>query len=1010
MSVKRDDAVHPPQRTRYPLQLGIAAAFTLLIVVVGAGLVGFNYSQSKKAALDASRELFDRVSRQVGADIRRLYVPAEALVDLTTQLPAAQSTSEVGRMDLLRFFAEALDESPTIASLYVGYDNGEFFQLRALRHHAEVRAAFNAPGSAMYVVVSIYQYKGKLIRQHIFFDRKLGRIGTRQIDTDDFDPRRRPWYQAAIKTDRQVGTGFYTFHLPRLLGTTLARRTPNRRAVVGADLTLHDLAEGIGRERITPSSEILVFGPTGAVMTRQRQNAPAPQGATPADSPARLPFVHELGDPLFETLYEKFNAGLKDGEVQIMAKNREWLGSVTPLPLRSGNMAYLAVLVPIDELLTDVRDLRNKGVAISAVMVLIAVLLGWWLARRIAISLRTLAGEAQHIRQLRFDTPVTVRSRFTEVDDLARTMAMTKAAMQDFIETSKALSAEPDFARLMEGILDQALAACHADGGGIALLSDDEQQLEFTVIVNNQTDTRMGGTGSAPVKVAAESLCDPINVSVTPMVTALRERRTVTIDDVETDKMFNFASLRQRYATADYRCHAGLFIPLRNRKGDMIGVLELINPRTEDDGSLTTFRPEVVSYVTALSSQAAIALDNRRLLKAQKELLDSFIQLIAGAIDAKSAYTSGHCQRVPELAGMLARAAHDSEAEAFRDFRLTNDDWYTLHIASWLHDCGKVTTPEYVVDKATKLECLYDRINEVRMRFEVLWRDAQIVQYQALAAGEIDRATLQRNLDDRLAQLRADFAFVAECNVGGEFMADERIARLREIAGQSWQRYFDDRLGLSHEVLSRKAKTPASTLPAPETLLADKAEHIVEREPGRHPFGDNEHGFDMDVPAHAFNLGELHNLSVRRGTLTDEERFKINEHITQTIMLLGRLPFPRELRQVPRWAGNHHEKLDGTGYPRRLKGDQLSIPERIMAIADIFEALTAADRPYKKAKTLSESIRIMSFMRNDGHICPELFSLFLTTGVFREYAKAYLAPEQIDDVDITRYLAPSPTN
>jgi len=327
-----------------------------------------------------------------------------------------------------------------------------------------------------------------------------------------------------------------------------------------------------------------------------------------------------------------------------------------------------------------------------------------------------------------------------------------------------------------------------------------------------------------------------------------------------------------------------------------------------------------------------------------------------------------------------------------------------------LHDCGKVTTPEYVVDKATKLECLYDRINEVRMRFEVLWRDAQIVQYQALAAGEIDGATLQRNLDARLAQLRADFAFVAECNVGGEFMADERVARLKEIAGQSWQRYFDDRLGLSHEALTRKAKAPASTLPAPETLLADKAEHIIEREPGRHPFGDNEHGFDMDVPAHAFNLGELHNLSVRRGTLTDEERFKINEHITQTIMLLGRLPFPRELRQVPRWAGNHHEKLDGTGYPRRLSADQLSIPERIMAIADIFEALTAADRPYKKAKTLSESIRIMSFMRNDGHICPELFSLFLTTGVFREYAKAHLAPEQIDDVDITRYLAPSPTN
>jgi HD-GYP domain-containing protein (c-di-GMP phosphodiesterase class II) len=434
-----------------------------------------------------------------------------------------------------------------------------------------------------------------------------------------------------------------------------------------------------------------------------------------------------------------------------------------------------------------------------------------------------------------------------------------------------------------------------------------------------------------------------------------------------------------------------------------VGILELVNA-DYDQATSIAFRPELVSYVQAMSSQAAIILDNQRLLKAQKELLDAFIQLIAGAIDAKSAYTSGHCQRVPELARMLAKVAHHNTRQPFEGFHLDDDEWYELHIASWLHDCGKVTTPEYVVDKATKLEGLYNRIHEIRMRYEVIWRDYQIAQYQALINGEIEETALQQQLDDKLQQLRDDYAFIAECNEGGEFMGEDRIARLQELGKQFWQRCFSDRIGLSQEELERKSRTPESELPAHEYLLADKDEHRVERDQTRHPFGDNHYSFDMDVPEYAYNFGELYNLSIQRGTLTDEERFKINEHITQTIMLLGKLPFPRELHRVPRWAGSHHEKLDGTGYPRRLKAEDLSIPERIMAIADIFEALTAADRPYKKAKALSESLRIMSFMSKDKHICPQLFELFLTSGVYQEYAKKYLLPEQIDEVDISQYV------
>ena len=160
----------------------------------------------------------------------------------------------------------------------------------------------------------------------------------------------------------------------------------------------------------------------------------------------------------------------------------------------------------------------------------------------------------------------------------------------------------------------------------------------------------------------------------------------------------------------------------------------------------------------------------------------------------------------------------------------------------------------------------------------------------------------------------------------------------------------------------------------------------------------------MDIPEHLYNHGELYNLAIRKGTLTDEERFKINEHITQTIIMLNKLPFPDYLAHVPEFAGAHHETMIGTGYPKRLNKDEMSTPARVMAIADIFEALTAADRPYKKAKTLSAALRIMSFMRNDQHIDAELFDLFLTSGVYMQYAEEFLAPGQIDDVNIADFL------
>ncbi|MCL2915457.1 transporter substrate-binding domain-containing protein [Shewanella corallii] len=385
----------------------------------------------------------------------------------------------------------------------------------------------------------------------------------------------------------------------------------------------------------------------------------------------------------------------------------------------------------------------------------------------------------------------------------------------------------------------------------------------------------------------------------------------------------------------------------------------------------------------------------------QDEFIETIIRIIANAIDEKSPYTAGHCNRVPELGIMLARAAELSDAEPFRHFAFASDDERReFRIAAWLHDCGKITTPEFIVDKGSKLEANYNRIHEIRTRFEVLWRDAEITALKQKLLGQ-DEQSVAAELVNKQQALQQQFAFIAKSNVGGEFMSDDDIARLHAIGAQQWVRHFDSRLGLGP--IEEKRYASAST-PAVETLLADKPEHIIERD--RPMDLKPALGINMEIPEHLYNQGELYNLSVKRGTLTAEDRFKINEHMISGIKMLENIPFPPELARVPRYASTHHETLRGDGYPRKLTGEQLSVPERILVLADIFEALTASDRPYKKAKPLSVAVDILHKMALEKHLDMELFNLFLSSGVYMEYACAFLPEHQIDEVDINKYLQP----
>jgi len=594
------------------------------------------------------------------------------------------------------------------------------------------------------------------------------------------------------------------------------------------------------------------------------------------------------------------------------------------------------------------------------------------------------------------------------LEDTVRTRTQDLVSSQEklrkLIEQGVALSAERDEKQLLENILLGAKTLANADGGTLYIKSGND--LEFQIVSNSSLNILYGGANGGdvpfgPVKLLDDQTGEPNQKNVASH--AAHTGRTVNITDAYTEQGFDFSGTRSFDENTGYRSCSFLTVPLTPRTGDVIGVLQLINAKDPKTGEIIPFTEEIEGFVEALASQAAVALDNQNLLKAQKVLLDSFIELIASAIDAKSSYAGGHCARVPVLAQLLAQAACGKTDGPFADFNLSSDQWYEFHIASWLHDCGKVTTPEYVVDKATKLETIYNRIHEIRSRFEILIRDAQVRCLEKTIAGADDSSVLEAARDAEIDQLRDEFSFVAACNRGGEFMDAEDKVRLNEIGARTWLRHLDDSIGLSDDESTRRALRPTVDLPAVEALLADRQDHIVHRV-ASNPFGDNRWEFRIDVPEHLYNYGEIYNLGIERGTLTPEERFKINDHVIQTIIMLEQLPFPDNMKRVPEYAGGHHETMIGTGYPRKLSKDDMSIPARIMAIADVFEALTDSNRPYKKGKTLTEALDIMGKMAKGEHIDTDLFNLFLTSGAYREYSETRLETSQLNDVDIKDYL------
>ena len=978
-------ALHVKQN--FPLRIHISTLFIILIVLACALITMLFYVKSREMVEQDASKLIARIVSETESELISVSSRPETLVSILACSTLVDDEDLGSRLDKLYLLREAMLKNEGTTSIYVGYPDGEFFLFRRLRGEPD-RMIFNAPKEADLIIQSVdIKLDRSVARRYLFYKDDLELIGTVIWDSD-YDPRRRGWYRQAVDRSETVRTSPYVFFTDRKLGLTFARSAVKKGVVVGIDIRLETLSELMGKFKITPNSQVVLFGADGRLLAHED---PAQLLYPAADDPDQLQRrqLNQLDNPAMSALWDNWRQkGAGDiGEVRLEAGGEPWLATVGQLDLKDGPPIFFGMVVPYLELTTEVRAVRNQTAVLIFCIVLVLIPVTMLLARVISKPLSKLAEEAQRISRLDFSEQDRIKSAITEVDDLSKTMTFMRRTISEFLGLIESLNREKNFDTLLNGIGNEVRRAAGADGVLICLIDEAKGILSPDAYRDSHSCSR--SLDFAELRLDADL----------PLVKAAtgnkRTRWNLRAEAAEGVEML----LGPERISSTVWC-----VPLADRQNNPMGVIGLIYHGLNVESENNEFQARL-GFVERLSGLAGVTLETKQLIKMQKELFDAFIKLIAGAIDAKSPYTGGHCQRVPVIAKMLAQAACNETEGVLADFNLTEEQWEELHVAAWLHDCGKVTTPEYVVDKATKLETIYDRIHEVRMRFEVLKCDAEIAIWQAIADGG-SRQELLDSLQQALAQLDDDFAFVARCNEGGEFLAEEAVVRLHEIAGKTWTRTLDDRFGISWEEMKRKDQTPAPPIPVKEFLLSDKEEHLIARGPADHIEPENPWGFKLDEPQHLYNRGEVYNLSVQRGTLSSEERYKINDHIVQTIKMLKELPYPNHLRQVPEIAGGHHETMTGTGYPRRLTGEQMSLTAKIMVIADVYEALTAADRPYKKPKTISDAVRIMSSMQKNNHFDPDLYRLFLTSGVYREYGEKYLAEGQVDEVDIETYLRP----
>ncbi len=970
--------IKTPNGRHFELQKYLSVLLIILSSITGLILAVIGYHMmvdSTSAHLKSEvKKLTETIKREVTTMVRS---PAQHLTGTMARSPLTEYKTLAERLAYLPLLRTSLDAHPILSGISIGYENGDSFTVRRLPDEDE-RRWYGAPPQSAYVVINGSGGIPLPPRERLFYDANLNLLARGPSPRASLNSRTRPWFRSAMQADGQVEIAPIFLFGPRQPGMVFSEKSPNGTAVAAVDILLNRLSTLLKRELPTPSSRLVLLGPDGTLLADAW--GPATLHGIAVE---RMHTVKDLA-PVMRMGVDAYLAGQRGQGIEINDGERDWEISIEEIHYTGQSKNALLLAVPRDDLLTEgMHFLWNALLGLSGVLLFSAPLI-WLAARRISRPLRTLAERAGHMHDFLNGENDSTISMVTEIHDLAGNMNHLQKKIREILEINRALSAEQDFDQLLRQVLRQTISIAEVDGS-MTLFQNRSKEGYFIECstcwtFNGEETTRRFSLNDQALNLHLASY-EALQRNVIILTSLTRE-----------DSRSHIVGSATIFTDPEVIRLDTICLPLRNRTREPLGTLTLFRAiRRDDEG----FLPLEILFIEELAASVAIALENNTLIKSQNDLRDALIRIMADAIDAKSPHTGGHCQRVPELFQKLLEAACQADSGPFENFSLNEDGWEEARLAGWLHDCGKVTTPEYVMDKATKLETLHDRIHEIRTRFEVLKRDAEIASLRFVLAGA-DPEVARQELEKTLRALDEDFAFVASCNTGGESMRETDLDRLTAIGQRTWLRTLDKRLGISRDELARMEKAGTQAPPTLEALLMDNPEHIIERGEKDMLPADNPWGFRLDMPEALYNRGERYNLSISRGTLTPEERYKINDHITRTIIMLGAMPLPEHLHNVPEIAGAHHETMDGKGYPKKLSRKEMSWAARMMAVADIFEALTAWDRPYKPSNTVKEALAIMESFRQRNHIDPDVYELFLKAGIPQWYAAQFLKPEQDD--------------
>ncbi|WP_152431780.1 HD domain-containing phosphohydrolase [Vibrio aquimaris] len=946
------------KKRHYSLSIHITSLFLVLTTLVGIVLIGISYHHSQELLAVSAKELSNENSRKLESTFKVRAGPILTTLDFMAL--SAVIKERTPPVKAKRFLASAnliFERNQGLVALFYGNEHGEFFMLRPL-HDESSRERFEAPPNAR-LMINFTKAEG--LNEFHYLDHDYNRVGYKKTNDNKFDPRVRPWYINADADGEIRLTEPYFFYFLKTNGVTLSRRSADGQEVVAADFTLSSLSNQIAELSLSKTTQVALFDTQFRLLAQHQSNINLDQEIESVQQAVK----NSLFEPILnrhstETLYEVIE---RDGNT--------WSVTLTPVWLNEHVRLLLAEAIPQDELLGDLLSMRNRQISVAVTMLVVSFLTVWFVATKLSTPLHNLVQLTDNIARFDFKKTRYPKSLIREVSNLTKSIELMEHTLHDLLRLLRETASNKDFSILAKTITHQSYLVTRAET--IVLFSVNEKERSFEIMANHAI---------IPFKIDVNEFLKD---------TAWLEKDLRQGEIVHLNRSDNAL---KKYIDDFYNSDV-YFFPLLNRESQLVGVLLLGYER-----AITKEQSDKHAFLKELLSFAEIAKENIHQMEQQKDMMNAFIQLIASAIDTKSPYTGSHCQRVPELTQMLTKVAHNDQGY-FPQFSMTDEQWEELKLAAWLHDCGKVTTPEYVIDKATKLETIYDRIHEVRMRFELLKVQAEADYWQGMYHGG-DATALKQTLEDTQSMLDSEFEFVAECNIGSEQMDESAIERLNKISQRQWKRTLDDQAGVSW--IEKQRAGERQTLPVMEPILSDKKAHEIPWTKGESPQDVWTEQFVLEPGKLKYHRGEIYNLSIRYGTLNDEERFMINDHIIQTLTMLGCLPYPEHLKNIPEIAGGHHERIDGKGYPRGLNEDELSIPARVMAIADVFEALTSSDRPYKKAKNLAESLNIMTHMATSGHIDPKLYLLFLEHEIDQDYAKMFLDAEQIVPIDRDSYI------